>query len=77
MSSTSTQAEIKPEASGARYLALTAMLFAVAMTFIDKTIVALAAPAIEQSLGISDSEVQWVINAICCRWQLCLRSAAG
>ncbi|MFT6564435.1 MAG: hypothetical protein ACJAY5_001191, partial [Actinomycetes bacterium] len=28
MSSTSTQAEIKPEASGARYLALTAMLFA-------------------------------------------------
>lgn len=62
MSSTSTQAEIKPEASGARYLALTAMIFAVAMTFIDKTIVALAAPAIEQSLGISDSEVQWVIN---------------
>ena len=43
-------------------LALAAMLFAVAMTFIDQTIVAIASPDIQQELDLSRSGVQWVIN---------------
>jgi EmrB/QacA subfamily drug resistance transporter len=51
--------------SGARSksLVLTAMIFAVAMTFIDQTIVAIAAPTIEDKLGLSASGMQWAINA--------------
>jgi EmrB/QacA subfamily drug resistance transporter len=45
------------------YLALAAMLFAVAMTFIDQTIVAIAAPSIQSQLSLSRSGEQWVINA--------------
>lgn len=45
-----------------RYLALTAMVFATGMTFIDMTIVSIGAPVIESDLGISDDAVQWVIN---------------
>src|SRR5215472_14551773 len=44
-------------------LVLTAMIFAVAMTFIDQTIVAIAAPTIQQNLGLSSSGIQWAINA--------------
>jgi EmrB/QacA subfamily drug resistance transporter len=44
-------------------LVLTAMIFAVAMTFIDQTIVAIAAPAIQHNLGLSASGMQWAINA--------------
>jgi len=44
-------------------LVLTAMIFAVAMTFIDQTIVAVAAPTIQHDLGISSSGMQWAINA--------------
>ena len=43
-------------------MALTAMLFAVAMTFIDQTIVAIASPNIAEELDLSRSGVQWVIN---------------
>ena len=43
-------------------LALAAMLFAVAMTFIDQTIVAIASPNIQSELDLSRSGVQWVIN---------------
>lgn len=43
-------------------LALTAMLFAVSMTFIDQTIVAIATPNIQQELDLSRDGVQWVIN---------------
>lgn len=43
-------------------VALAAMLFAV-MTFIDQTIVAIAAPDITDELGLSASGMQWVINA--------------
>ncbi|MFG3103547.1 MFS transporter [Streptomyces sp. NPDC048182] len=39
------------------------MLFAVAMTFIDQTIVAIAAPDIVRELGLSTSGMQWVVNA--------------
>ena len=38
-------------------LVLTAMIFAVAMTFIDQTIVAIAAPTIQQNLGLSSSGI--------------------
>ena len=44
-------------------LALVAMLFAVAMTFIDQTIVAIASPNIQVELDLSRSGVQWVVNA--------------
>lgn len=48
--------------SRARYLALTAMLFAVAMTFIDQTIVAIATPNIQRELDLSRGGSQWVVN---------------
>src|SRR5277367_5844319 len=46
-----------------RSLVLTAMIFAVAMTFIDQTIVSIAAPQIQHDLGLSSSGMQWAINA--------------
>jgi hypothetical protein len=48
-------------ATGARSrgLVLTAMIFAVAMTFIDQTIVPIAAPTIQHDLGLSSSGMQW------------------
>jgi EmrB/QacA subfamily drug resistance transporter len=48
---------------GSRSLILTAMIFAVAMTFIDQTIVSIAAPTIQHALGLSSSGMQWAINA--------------
>ena len=39
------------------------MLFAVAMTFIDQTIVAIASPNIQDELSLSRSGSQWVVNA--------------
>ncbi|MGW6915840.1 MFS transporter [Kitasatospora sp. NPDC054939] len=44
-------------------LALVAMMFAVAMTFIDQTIVSIAAPDITQELRLSSSGMRWVVNA--------------
>ncbi|MCL6739213.1 MFS transporter [Streptomyces neyagawaensis] len=44
-------------------LALAAMMFAVSMTFIDQTIVAIAAPSIVDELDLSSSGMQWVVNA--------------
>src|SRR5271169_1843061 len=46
-----------------RSLILAAMMFAVAMTFIDQTIVSIAAPQIQHDLGLSSSGMQWAINA--------------
>src|SRR5690348_13233605 len=46
-----------------RSLILTAMIFAVAMTFIDQTIVSIAAPTIQRDLGLSSSGIQWAVNA--------------
>ena len=43
-------------------LVLAAMVFAVAMTFIDQTIVAIAIPKLQRELGISGAGAQWVIN---------------
>jgi EmrB/QacA subfamily drug resistance transporter len=44
-------------------LVLAAMIFAVSMTFIDQTIVSIAAPEIQQHLGLTSTGVQWAINA--------------
>jgi len=46
-----------------RNLILAAMIFAVAMTFIDQTIVSIAAPEIRRELGLSSTGVQWAVNA--------------
>ena len=46
-----------------RGLVLTAMIFAVAMTFIDQTIVSIAAPKIQSELGLTSTGIQWSINA--------------
>src|ERR1700756_5639718 len=43
-------------------LVLAAMVFAVAMTFIDQTIVAIAIPNIQRELSLSPTGSQWVIN---------------
>src|SRR5215470_16771567 len=43
-------------------LVLAAMVFAVAMTFIDQTIVAIAIPDIQRELSLSATGSQWVIN---------------
>src|SRR5580704_18643593 len=44
-------------------LVLAAMIFAVAMTFIDQTIVSIAATTVQHDLGLSSSGIQWAINA--------------
>jgi EmrB/QacA subfamily drug resistance transporter len=46
-----------------RYLVLAAMVFAVGMTFIDQTIVAIAIPSLQKELSLSATGSQWVINA--------------
>src|SRR6202161_4907997 len=46
-----------------RNLVLAAMIFAVAMTFIDQTIVSIAVPQIQRELGLSGTGVQWAVNA--------------
>jgi EmrB/QacA subfamily drug resistance transporter len=39
------------------------MIFAVAMTFIDQTIVSIAVPQIQRELGLTSTGVQWAVNA--------------
>jgi len=53
------------EAAGgqSRNLILAAMIFAVAMTFIDQTIVSIAAPEVQRRLGLTSTGVQWAVNA--------------
>lgn len=51
-----------PARTGSQYLTLAAMVFAVAMTFIDQTIVTIASPEIQRELGLTDAGVQWVVN---------------
>ena len=48
--------------AGPKNLVLAAMVFAVAMTFIDQTIVAIAIPKIQSELSLSPTGAQWVIN---------------
>ncbi|MFJ3789648.1 MFS transporter [Kitasatospora sp. NPDC090091] len=44
-------------------LTLAGMLFAVSMTFIDQTIISIAAPDIIRELQLSSMGMQWVVNA--------------
>ncbi len=44
-------------------LVLAAMILAVAMTFIDQTIVSIAVPKIQKELHLSSVGVQWIVNA--------------
>ena len=46
-----------------RNFVLAAMIFAVAMTFIDQTIVSIAAPNVQDELHLSSTGIQWAINA--------------
>jgi EmrB/QacA subfamily drug resistance transporter len=46
-----------------RNLILAAMIFAVAMMFIDQTIVSIAAPEIQKELGLTSTGTQWAVNA--------------
>src|SRR5215467_385940 len=39
------------------------MIFAVSMTFIDQTIISIAAPKIQSELGLTNTGMQWAINA--------------
>jgi MFS family permease len=52
------------DSGGARNskLILAAMIFAVAMTFIDMTIVAIAVPSLQEDLSLSSTGVQWIVN---------------
>jgi EmrB/QacA subfamily drug resistance transporter len=54
----------RASAAGAsnKNLVLAAMVFAVAMTFIDQTIVAIAIPNIQRELSLSSTGSQWVVN---------------
>src|SRR5580658_5528220 len=55
---------VSPTTGGrSRNLVLAAMIFAVAMTFIDQTIVSIAAPQIQKHLGLTSTGVQWAVNA--------------
>jgi EmrB/QacA subfamily drug resistance transporter len=51
-----------PPGHGSRNLVLAAMIFAVAMTFIDQTIVSIAVPQIQKELGLTNTGVQWAVN---------------
>jgi EmrB/QacA subfamily drug resistance transporter len=42
---------------------LAAMIFAVSMTFIDQTIVSIAAPEVQRRLGLTSTGVQWAVNS--------------
>jgi EmrB/QacA subfamily drug resistance transporter len=46
----------------AQRLVLVAMIFAVAMMFIDQTIVVLAVPDLEKDLSLSSNGAQWIVN---------------
>jgi EmrB/QacA subfamily drug resistance transporter len=45
-----------------KQLVLAAMIFAVAMTFIDQTIVSIAVPELQKDLSLSSTGVQWIVN---------------
>ncbi|MGO9448480.1 MAG: MFS transporter [Solirubrobacteraceae bacterium] len=51
------------DGDSSRSLILAAMVFAVSMTFIDQTIVSIAAPQIQRELHLTSTGMQWAINA--------------
>jgi EmrB/QacA subfamily drug resistance transporter len=54
---------VVPMRTTSRNLILVAMILAVSMTFIDQTIVSIAAPQMQRSLGLTNTGLQWVVNA--------------
>ncbi len=48
---------------GSKNVVLAAMIFAVAMTFIDQTIVSIAAPNIQHELHLTSTGMQWAVNS--------------
>jgi EmrB/QacA subfamily drug resistance transporter len=56
-------ASVSTTGGQSRNLILAAMIFAVAMTFIDQTIVSIAAPEIQKELSLTSTGTQWAINA--------------
>jgi EmrB/QacA subfamily drug resistance transporter len=52
----------KTSATGSPRLVLVAMIFAVAMMFIDQTIVTLAIPDLQKDLSLSATGTQWIVN---------------
>jgi EmrB/QacA subfamily drug resistance transporter len=63
IATTSTASTVSGLVGRRKHVALVAMLFAVAMTFIDQTIVAIASPSIQDQLDLSRTGSQWVVNA--------------
>jgi EmrB/QacA subfamily drug resistance transporter len=55
--------ERSDEMAPSRRLTLVAMIFAVAMIFIDQTIVALAIPGLQGDLHLSATGAQWIVNS--------------
>ncbi|HEX4626993.1 MAG TPA: MFS transporter [Solirubrobacteraceae bacterium] len=51
-----------PVVGTSKNLVLAAMVFAVAMTFIDQTIVAIAIPDLQRELSLTATGSQWIIN---------------
>ena len=63
MTETATAGGTAGQGGRSRNLVLAAMIFAVAMTFIDQTIVSIAVPQIQDELNLSSTGVQWAVNA--------------
>ena len=53
---------LRTQAARTAKLILAAMIFAVSMTFIDQTIVAISIPRIQDDVGLSSTGVKWVVN---------------
>ncbi|MBV9047744.1 MAG: MFS transporter [Solirubrobacterales bacterium] len=62
MADVGTQAARGARGVANKNLVLAAMVFAVAMTFIDQTIVAIAIPSLQKNLSITATASQWIIN---------------
>ncbi|MFD0345277.1 hypothetical protein ACFQ0M_02715 [Kitasatospora aburaviensis] len=66
-----------PATGSSRYLVLAAMIFAVAMTFIDQTIVSIAVPNIQQELDLTSTGCSGWSTPTCSPWRRSSPSAAG
>ena len=51
------------EGHGGRWLTLVAMTGALSMILLDSTVVGVALPTMQDDLGLSESGIQWVVNA--------------
>src|SRR3954466_8456040 len=58
----SDQSTVTQAGASNKQLVLVAMIFAVAMMFIDQTIVALAIPDLQKDLSLSSTGAQWIVN---------------